>query len=304
MTTTRSISIKYLIFITILSSSAAGASIRVDTRIQDLISPETAGESWRIMSISDGRVYEVPSSGVGLVQTLQKAQAKKLPLHLTLEGDKVTAAKDFTGEELRGYSDQLNADQDPLVTSGDLNQVQAGFSYTPSNLSSRSEADGLFSSLANLRHKSQCYQRAHFWAHQMWSRNSINSMKVFMFFTKKFIREHRYRWWFHVAPYVYVQGEEVVLDPEFLDATKTMDDWTAFFMMDTHFVKPALYSRPNCPEVANFTAYDDNQESALCYTLKLPMYYYQPTDAEALSEKGIRVEGWREWDVKHSQKAQ
>jgi hypothetical protein len=82
-----------------------------------------------------------------------------------------------------------------------------------------------------------------------------------------------------------------------------MHDWTDVFMMDRGSAHPPLSTSPECTEVASYSDYDNNQLAQDCYTLKLPMYYYQPLDAEKLAEDGTRVDTFRDWDVQPSRGA-
>lgn len=305
--------INYLFLGMIAASVSAEAAVTIQTRIHEVLTDSDAASTARVLSTVDGRVYEVAADRQPLVRLLREASVANRPMHLTLEGDRVLEARVFSEEEARAYSDpllQAAPDSEPEAIEfldafrGMAAMPPNALGYQASNLSSMGDANYYFSILKALSHRSQCYQRAHYWARQMYFAGNVNSMKVFLFFTRKFVREHRFKWWFHVAPFVYVQGQEVVLDPEFVDDPKSMQAWTDFFMMDRKFVKPPLYSNPVCPEVASFPDYENNQESQLCYVLKLPMYYYQPLDAERLALEGKRVEYWRQWDSDHSKKAE
>jgi hypothetical protein len=288
-----------LILLSISISGTVFASTTVETRIQDLITPIQSGESVRILSTADGRVYDLDGKNPELLARLTRARATHAVLSLTLDSnEKVVSAVELAAPKAVQYSDKL----DEAVTTATIADSH-DLGYQASNLSSMSDAQSLFDSLPQLKHNSQCFQRAHVWARQMFEERSVYSMKVFLFFTRAFIQEHHYKWWFHVAPFVYVQGAEIVLDPEFVRQPRPMHDWTDFFMMDQSFVRPALDTSPDCTEVANYSEYENNQSVQLCYTLKLPMYYYQPRDAENLAKEGTRVEEFRAWDVSNSHNA-
>ena len=89
--------------------------------------------------------------------------------------------------------------------------------YTPSNLTSYDSLNEAFSKLSqNNKRRSECFDRAHYWSYQMHHDLNLNSVKYFVFFTKKYKREIHGEWWFHVAPGLKLQSQEYVLDPEFL----------------------------------------------------------------------------------------
>ena len=77
----------------------------------------------------------------------------------------------------------------------------------------------------NDREKSQCFERAHFWAYQMYREKSVHSQKAFVYFTRKYTQLINGQWWFHVAPLVTMNGEQYSLDPEFLDRPVTLEAW-------------------------------------------------------------------------------
>ncbi len=98
--------------------------------------------------------------------------------------------------------------------------------YKTSNLQSISEAKSVFNKLyRNRKGWSQCYDRAHYWSYQMYKNNNIYSEKIFIFFTKKYTREINGRWWFHVAPALYIQNKLHVFDPEFLGEPVPFEVW-------------------------------------------------------------------------------
>jgi len=142
-------------------------------------------------------------------------------------------------------------------------------------------AQALWQSLdGRTKHNSQCYNRAHGWAYDMFSRRGIKSGKAFIFFTSKYIRQHDYEWWFHVAPYVMVQTEnmslEHVLDRKFSRGPRNLRAWTNIFM----------YNDALCPEVTKYSDYRRNQQAEWCYLIKTSMFFRSPRDIENLEKLG------------------
>jgi hypothetical protein len=94
--------------------------------------------------------------------------------------------------------------------------------------------------------ETQCHQRAMYWSYEMSASQNINSMKVMVFYSQKFIKTFRrsgfwgtkdYKWWYHTAPYVFVKDGrggvlEVVLDRTFMDQPVTIDQWTHHFLAE------------------------------------------------------------------------
>ena len=279
--------------------SAHAQSESLQTRIADILAPTSAGESYRVLSTLDGRVYDVDAKQAELIQRIQKARSTGTPIRLVLESDHVVAIAELSPGEKAEYSDELatsDVESFDVESRLGLESFRAPHSgvtgYVPTQLATVAETADIYNNLEVLNSRSQCYQRAHLWSLQMWNQRGIRSMKVFLFFTRRFIREYRYKWWFHVAPFVYAGGQETVLDPTFTDTPLEMGKWTNEFVT----------SQWPCPEVSTYAQFEDNQEAQHCYTLKMPMYYYQPKDIEAL-DGGTTITDWRQWDLDHAARA-
>jgi hypothetical protein len=154
--------------------------------------------------------------------------------------------------------------------------------YVPSLLNSESEASTILESFrSKARRWSQCYNRAHVWAFEEFNRRGTKLNKTFIFFTNRYIREYRYKWWFHVAPSTVVEAgeekKELVLDWSYFDEPQDLDDWAKFF----------VHSGNTCPRVRKFSDYDNHQEEADCYLIKTSMYFWQPLDIENFEKTGV-----------------
>lgn len=150
--------------------------------------------------------------------------------------------------------------------------------YTPTNLSTSAEASSIFSKMRrNYQNESQCYNRAHIWAYEEYNRSGLQSMKLFMFFTRKYIRNYRYHWWFHVTPMTYVAGVPTTLDRRYTRAPLDIKTWTDVF----------IYSRRACPTVYKYTDYSQNQTVEDCFLIPVSMYYWQPRDILKYEQTGL-----------------
>lgn len=167
--------------------------------------------------------------------------------------------------------------------------------YEPTVMASEEDAKKLFSGLRRgARSWSQCYNRAHIWSYESKLNHSVNTMKVFIFYTRKYIREYDFDWWFHVSPFTYVAAaesrEERVLDYRFSKSPLSMKKWTDLFMRN----------RVECTPISNYSEYENNQEKAYCYLQRASMFYYQPLDLEALENSGKTKTDWVKWEVKNA----
>lgn len=81
-----------------------------------------------------------------------------------------------------------------------------------------------------------CSNRALMWAWDMKTKYSIDSAKIFMFYTKKTGEVGRKTWWYHVAPVVNENGTLWVVDPGFagrINGPITQNDWLLNFAGST-----------------------------------------------------------------------
>jgi len=147
--------------------------------------------------------------------------------------------------------------------------------YEPSVISSEKATEIFDSMNRRVRRTSQCFNRALVWGYEAWKKHDLKSMKVFMFFTQKYIRDYHYHWWFHASPYTSVETlrgpEEQVLDRYFMPGPVSFKTWSDYF------IKP----KTPCPTVERYTDYSEHQQDQYCYFLKVPMFYWQPKDLEA-----------------------
>ncbi len=168
--------------------------------------------------------------------------------------------------------------------------------FTPTILPSYSEARNIFrNQRGRSMRNSECYHRAHIWSWEAYKNSGVNSMKVFMFFTQKYILENDYEWWFHVSPMVYVkEGNKVVeyvMDKRFLDGPALIPIWTNIFVRGR-----------SCPEISKYSQYSENQQKESCFLMKFIMHYYQPKDLEALERYNAIKNFWFDWEVKEAYK--
>lgn len=163
--------------------------------------------------------------------------------------------------------------------------------YRPTQLASYSEASSVFAHL-NRRHQrdSQCYNRAHVWAYEEWRRIGLRSLKLFMFFTKRYIWEYKYDWWFHVTPMTYVGNTPYTLDRTFNRSPLLIKDWTLGF----------IKSRRDCPIVYKYSQYEQNQMTEHCYLIPATMYFWQPRDLESYEQTGRYKNDFVPAEVNHA----
>lgn len=134
-----------------------------------------------------------------------------------------------------------------------------------------------------MRRKSECSDRAHVWTWDEFQKSGIKSEKAFLFLTDTYIKRHRYKWWFHVAPmYTTTSGKKYVLDKQFYDHPTLLSKW----------IGDLVFTKLECVKDFRFIDYDAGaDQSQDCYFKSEPMYYYVPADIRAF-ELGRQKTNW------------
>lgn len=142
-----------------------------------------------------------------------------------------------------------------------------------------------------MRRKSECSDRAHVWASDEFQRSGTKSEKVFLLLTDTYIRTHRYKWWFHVAPvFTTTAGQKMVTDFQFLDRPVTFNEWK----------NNLVFTKRECVREFKFLDYNAGaDQSQDCYVKFEPMYYRIPGDI-GNREQGTPRTNWNTSEVNAS----
>lgn len=164
--------------------------------------------------------------------------------------------------------------------------------FEPTLIESMDQARAYFADGRYVNKESQCYNRAHIWSYEWFTKHSILSNKTWLFFTRKYIRKYKFEWWFHVAPSVKVMdagiAREKIMDVKYARGPIDLKRWTDIFMLnDAH-----------CPLVKTYSDYANYPESGWCYTMRTSMFYYQPYDIEMKETWGAVRGNWNESDIR------
>ncbi len=149
---------------------------------------------------------------------------------------------------------------------------------------------------SEMRHPSkeetQCFNRAMVWTYEMRVKHNIYSKKIYIFFTRNYIRRYNFDWWFHVSPMVNMivdgQIKERTLDKKYSSGPLEIQKWANIFLSDD----------AKCPYVHTYSDHASYPEAGSCFFQKAPMYYYQPVDLEFLEKFGSVKNRWLESDVR------
>jgi hypothetical protein len=243
--------------------------------------------------LDSGEIIHVPSEKTEAVERLKRSLY--LGESFTFEADAtadqapvvevLAPAQDFAPSEdkemydpARWRSIQWNS-YDPMEKSN----ITAVASYE----AAQSVMDGMNGETSD---DSQCYNRAHMWTYEALVNQRVNLGKTWIFFTKKYIREFRYKWWFHVSPHTVVGAERFhyMLDRGFTMIPYTLENWKNIFMQN----------QANCPVVTDYRQYEDRQEAAYCYLIHSSQYYWQPWQLKKLSVEGEHYYGYKNSELK------
>lgn len=193
------------------------------------------------------------------------------------------------------YIKSIKIITDPMKKEDNKNFIPPFANFEPTILSSMEEANNIFKKFRRRETPwSQCYNRAHIWTYETKNRFNINTMKVFMFYTTKYIREFNFPWWFHVAPLTLVNEDgnvsEKILDPYFAKTPLSLNEWTKLF----------IQNRAQCPVITHYSDFANNQNSEYCYLYKSSMYYVQPIDLDILEKYGKAKTQWSHYEIKRA----
>lgn len=172
-------------------------------------------------------------------------------------------------------------------------------SFDPTVIGSQTEANNIFKRMRrDYQYNSQCYNRAHVWAYEEYQKTGLNSIKLFLFFTNRYIRNYRYKWWFHVSPMALLKdgdsSVERVFDRRYTGGLRAIKSWTDIF----------IASKRTCPRVQRYNDYRNNQETEDCYLIPVSMYFWQPRDILRRDQTGsVKVQffksevDWAYWEA-------
>jgi hypothetical protein len=271
----------FLASVLLLISLPLFAQKQLTTQIHD-IDMGLSGEE-PLIFLTSGDVVTYPIAEKSFILKLREKVRAKSWFLITLNSDHEITAMEETSSPVESSS---------LTKSFFEENVPP---YTPSILKNLDEARSFFyDARPKAREESQCFNRAHVWVYEWRKNRNLYSSKAWLFFTKKFIRKYKYKWWFHIAPMVHVvvngKVRERVMDIKYARGPLMVKQWTDIFMTDNS----------HCPVVERYSDYADFPESASCFLMKTSMYYYQPLDIETKELTGTERTHWREAEVRQA----
>lgn len=294
-------SMKSLIALALSFSALFSYAETIQTEVVDV---EQMG-SEHVLFAGDGQIYRLHSEK----DIADAINAKELGLKVTIELDETYNTTELLEQRNNIIDIRLTSEAtmqslfnsiataDPFAFQQKDYSAADLFSSYISDFDSEYEVESLFRTMrTDLRSKSQCYNRAHVWSYELHRRRHngrrIQTGKMWLFFTRRYIRDYDYKWWFHIAPYLNVQGQPRVIDRTFAYNPQDERTWTNMFMQNN----------AACRQVTKYTDYRNNQNSAYCYTIKTSVFYWQPWQIEGLEKNGQVRNGWHSYEVRKAYK--
>jgi hypothetical protein len=262
-----------------ISMNSLWADTQVSTQIHD-IDMGSANEE-PLIFLTTGQVVTLETWDKIRLDTLTEGMKRKSWFKITLNDDNKIV--------------QLEIIEAPFSRPPLLKRLSNPPKFTPSILNNLDQARTFFNEArSNARQASECYNRAHVWTYEWRINHQLYSSKVWLFFTRRFIRKYKFDWWFHVAPMVHVivNGEvkERILDIKYAKGPTKLKTWTDIFLRD----------RADCPVVKKYSDQANYPESGSCFVMKSSMYYYQPVDLEQLELIGVERYLWSKEEVRNA----
>ncbi|MBA2405442.1 MAG: hypothetical protein H0V66_11770 [Bdellovibrionales bacterium] len=222
-----------------------------------------------LIRFNNGRVSFVNTKKLKLTKSLILSEQKNETVEVKVDDkNNLFSSQAVEPVSLKDYAEELDAWKNTLAP------------YKPGIVKNFNAALSVQNKMRrDYRSAGQCYNRAHIWAYEEYQRSKLNSMKIFMFFTERYIRKYKFHWWFHVTPMTYVGN---LNSPRTLDRRYTSGPRQTKVWSDT-FVR----SKRICPTVKKFDDFWLNQQTQDCYHIHASMYYVIPRDLEKRDLTGV-----------------
>ena len=287
-----------LLLLILTTSSFAGYKVG----IVDILAPEQNEAYFNVMA-TDGQIYQIDRDDEELIEKAHIAkdlgQVVKLRLSDAVDTeDFLELRTEILDIKIRSelIEDQAhdklqltknNSDQNLLMTSYITNFDEADASLV----------DKYFSKMRmKFRGRSQCYNRAYVWSWEMsldfYKGRRVQTGKTWLFFTREYIRQYKYKWWFHIAPYLMVNNEIKMMDRSFMRKVGSVQDWTDEF----------IYTKETCKVAQKYSDYKDYPDDRSCFVIFTNTFFWQPYDIENAGKNGTTQAEWKSFRLKKAYK--
>lgn len=263
----------------ILYSQISSAHIRESS--VNAIDRAPNSSSYHLILLNDGHVLKVKGEDGDLLSEIsdQKSLNKKV-FEFEYDDDRFISKIHLTNETDTSENPEkiINAEYIP-TTVASVDVLRKYFKEAPYNPK-----------------ESQCFNRAMVWSYGWWRKHSMKSMKLFIYFTRDYIRRYNFEWWFHVAPYAHVMEDgkvvERVLDVKYSSGPLSFKKWSDIFMRND----------ADCRVITKYSEYADFPYSGSCFYQRAHMYTYQPADLQMNEAWGYSKDNFNMTEVRGAYK--
>jgi hypothetical protein len=283
--------IKLIIATILVVTSQMTLAVSENVKIVNVDAPTNSSEDYLLFA-DNGLVYEVESSRVELVNLAIQAANNEIEVEISFSDDEHT--RDILNT--RSVIENIKFLTQPVSNTKGikiLDEVNEEVVVAPilnsyiTDFKTEESVQKIFAKLnKKTKRRSQCYNRAHVWSwdlyHYFHNDRRIQTGKVWIYFTKKYIRAYGHKWWFHIAPYLTVNGEERVIDRVFSKSPESIQNWT------NRFIK----TNEVCPEVKLYSEYKSRIYTDNCIIMKSSVFYWQPQHLKKAELNGTEKTEW------------
>ncbi|MFT6632433.1 MAG: hypothetical protein ACJAS4_002396 [Bacteriovoracaceae bacterium] len=280
---------KKLIGLGLLLTLSTFANAGIKTRVLHIDAPEIMGETYDVLVAKNKTILKVDPANSTLIKKLYEAEEFNSVVDLEIENDQLISLEIIEGG-------------DKLLDFYPSEELHPMTNYTPSNVDSYEQAVKMFGYLKKrTKWFTQCFNRALVWSKQMYDRDNVKSMKILIYYTKKYRREIDGKWWFHIAPMIDINGQNFVMDREFTNKPITDTQWEKIFTKKMEAKGVFGY---RCKVIKNIKEYYNNynQQNEYCNIQVTSMYYWEPNDMSKLDKTGVQQTKFENWKLKSAAK--
>ena len=275
-------------------SMSAFAGYTVNTHIVE-IEDNGDEDTLDVLVSYDGRIFEVQRDDLETIADLQVAKEIGAQVEVDLSSnfisDKILNQIE-TIKSVKLLSQNTDVNYEANATAEPISPMH---NYIPSDVGTYEKAQMIFNDLNNAgrrQRRSQCFNRAYVWSKYMYKIHGVKSMKVLLYYSKRYRENIRgSRWWFHISPVVKIGNENYAMDREFRRNPETVKDWQNYF---TKKIPDESY---DCKMVTHYSEFKDDYRnfSEWCFTQMTSMYYWEPNDIQRVEETGQEMTGFSNW---------
>jgi hypothetical protein len=259
------------------------ADVTMTTQIHDVDYGTQMGDEVLVF-LTSGHVVKVKNlHDLGMIEDLQSAKGDKDQwFKLTWDKDRyitkvqetdapyevTTTPTDPVWQPVSSDEKSMDLDVGPSLGDGD---------YVSTTIPSMEYAKNMIAESRKVtKAETQCFNRAMVWTYEWWKKHSIKSKKVYVFWTKEYVRRYGFEWWFHVSPYVHVMDKDGIvkertLDVKWLSRPYAFQEW-----VDYHSPKDI-----KCLDISRYSEYANYPwGTERCYFYRSTMYSWMPSDLE------------------------